>query len=89
MDAFIESILLDGQGIGVVSLCVFLALGFMRGWIVPRRTLQDMIDDRNSWRKMAEELKADITRLQVIGELGVHSIKAIEEKAKSGGEERG
>ena len=69
------------NGISVVTLCVLAAYCFMKGLIVPRKTHEDVIDDRNQWRTMALELKAENTRLLLVSELGVNAIRAIEEKA--------
>lgn len=69
------------NGVGVVGMSVFITIGFILGIIVPRRTHQDMKDDRDRWRVMAETLKTENTRLLIISEIGVNSIKAIEERA--------
>lgn len=84
MDALPDLTQLDG--VGTVGICVLFAIAFMRGWLVPRRVLADALEDRNRWRAMAEDMKQENTRLLVISELGVNSIRAIEKRAAENGD---
>ena len=88
MDQLISTILLSGNGIGFAGLASLIVVGYMRGWIVPRKTLQDMVDDRDSWKEMALALKDDNSRLLVVGEMSASSMRALEKMAdaKNGGE---
>lgn len=69
----------------VVLLVVFLII---RGNLVPRSFHDELKDDRDHWRGIAEELQKENTKLLITGELGVSSIMAIEQRMRDA-EQRG
>jgi L-cystine uptake protein TcyP (sodium:dicarboxylate symporter family) len=71
------------NGVGVVGLSVFIVLGFVFGFIVSRREHQQVIDDRDHWRKLAEDQQERLTKLLIMSELGINSLRAIEQKANA------
>jgi hypothetical protein len=60
------------------AVVVLVVVSIIRGWLIPRPFHQEVINDRDRWRTMAEELQKENNKLLVIGELGVNSIYAIE-----------
>lgn len=71
------------NGVGVVGLSVFIVIGYTFGFIVSRREHNTVLDDRNHWRKLAEDSQERLTKLLIMSELGISSIRAIEEKASA------
>lgn len=69
--------------IGWGAIVVLVVLLIIRGHLVPRVTHLEIVEDRNRWRSMAEELQKENTKLLIVGELGVNSIYAIEEVVKA------
>ena len=76
------------DGISVVGFAAFVSFTIIKGLLVPRSTHQDVLNDRDKWRELATRLQNQNTRLLIMGELGLNSIRAIEEKAiaQEGGE---
>lgn len=56
---------------GTVTLCLFLAVAFVKGWIVPRWTYDQLLAQYN---KLDE-------RVGLLIELGTHAANAAEKKA--------
>lgn len=69
----------------VVLLVVFLIL---RGNLVPKSFHDELKNDRDHWRAIAEDLQKENTKLLITGELGVSSIMAIEQRMRDA-EQRG
>lgn len=64
----------------VVFLVVMLII---RGYLVPRPFHREIVEDRDRWRTMAEELQKENTKLLITGEMGVRSMMSIEAKISS------
>jgi hypothetical protein len=69
--------------IGWGAIVVLVVLLIIRGYLVPRVTHMEMVEDRDRWRAMAEALQKENTKLLIVGELGVNSIYAIEEVVRA------
>ena len=44
------TVIRDGGAIGALG---FITFAFIKGWIVPGHTYQDIIQDRDDWKEMA------------------------------------
>lgn len=57
-------------GLGTLSasgLLALVVLFIMRGALVPRRTVDDIKEDRDRWRSAAEESREQVTLLLSVG----------------------
>lgn len=41
---------LDPEKVGIVGLCVLIALAYMRGWVVTPRELKQVTQQRDDWK---------------------------------------
>jgi hypothetical protein len=51
------------NGLGVVGICVFLAVCLIRGWVITGREASQIREDRNHWRNIAEEYRNQVSAM--------------------------
>lgn len=77
-----------GHDLGWDAVVLIVVLLILRGNLVPKSFHDQIVDDRDHWRGIAEELQKENTKLLITGELGVSSIMAIEQRMRDA-EQRG
>ena len=84
----ILSLALPWADLGWDTVVLIVVLLILRGNLVPKSFHDQIVDDRDHWRGIAEELQKENTKLLITGELGVSSIMAIEQRIRDA-EQRG
>jgi len=84
----ILSLALPWADLGWDTVVLIVVLLILRGNLVPKSIHDQIVDDRDHWRGIAEELQKENTKLLITGELGVSSIMAIEQRMRDA-EQRG
>jgi len=84
----ILSLALPWADLGWDTVVLIVVLLILRGNLVPKSFHDQIADDRDHWRGIAEELQKENTKLLITGELGVSSIMAIEQRMRDA-EQRG
>jgi len=84
----ILSLALPWADLGWDTVVLIVVLLILRGNLVPKSFHDQIVDDRDHWRGIAEELQKENTKLLITGELGVSSIMAIEQRMRDA-EQRG
>lgn len=84
----ILSLALPWADLGWDAVVLIVVLLILRGNLVPKSFHDQIVDDRDHWRGIAEELQKENTKLLITGELGVSSIMAIEQRMRDA-EQRG
>ena len=79
---------LSGSAVGRPRLASGVSPSALRANLVPKSFHDQIVDDRDHWRGIAEELQKENTKLLITGELGVSSIMAIEQRMRDA-EQRG
>lgn len=76
---------IDGLVIGQFSagaLVGFIVILVLTGRLVPRRNLEDVCKERDSWRQAAEERSAQLSRALESGDLATRALDALSRTAE-------
>lgn len=63
--------------LGPTALLAIVVLSILTGRLVPRRNLQDVAEERDYWRKAAEERSAQLTHVLGATDVSTRAIEAL------------